>query len=266
MQEEKKSSAKRLGAYRRRLDKGMRQKLVKLTVLNERNTLHGLKRTVNARDDYGYDEEDKSESALGLLLSDIFSNNPVLFNALGISIIVGAADTLKKALLLTAATLVMMVLCEVISSLFFRDAEVKVRMTAFVLTAAAVMSCAGIYLTYNMPQETASLGIYLPLICITGLVTVRCENFAILNTPLRAATDAVGCSLGFGLIAVIVGTLREVTATGMLGTWGTPRSFPAANYSFFSFLLIGLLSAAGQHIRNTKRRKKAAAQSGGENA
>ena len=72
--------------------------------------------------------------------------------------------------------------------------------------------------------------------------------------PLLAATDAVGTSLGFGLVICVISVLREMAAMGTV--WGkslgyTAR-FPEAAYPFAAIILLGFMAALLRQIRSRK--------------
>lgn len=251
---------RKLPAYRRRLRGAFDRQLDRVVVQSAKNTMRGFARTVNIRpeEDYYYDERMHETSAKNVFRNGLLLNNPVLFNALGVTILIGACDTLAKALLVSGVTLALLLAAELLTSLFYKDLEAHYRMTAYVLTAAILLALIGPPIFNRFPALVSSLGIYLPLICITGLITVRCETFASVNTAGMAIMDAVGCSCGFAGVAILMGVLREFIASNSFAgvVIGGGHSFPAASMTFFAFLLLGLLSAVAQRLRRLWLRRR----------
>ena len=102
-------------------------------------------------------------------------------------------------------------------------------------------------------EISRTLSIFVSLITTNCLVLGRTESFARHNPPLPAMTDAFGNGLGYSLILVIIGGLRELFGQGQLlgrqvlplaeaGGWFTPLSLMLLAPSAF-FLLGGLVWA-----------------------
>jgi len=223
--------------------------------------MRGFARTANIKpeDDYCYDERLHETSAKNVFRNDLLLNNPVLFNAFGVTVLIGACDTLTKALVISGVTLVLMLVTELMTALVYKDLDTPLRMTAYVLTAAVLLALIAPPIFNRFPALVSSLGIYLPLVCITGLLTVRCETFASVNTAGMAIMDAIGSSCGFAAVAILIGVLREfLTSNSFAGiVIGKGHTFPAASMAFFAFLLLGLFSAFAQRLRRLwlKRRQ-----------
>jgi Na+-translocating ferredoxin:NAD+ oxidoreductase subunit E len=224
--------------------------------------MRGLARTANIKqeDEYYYDERLHETSAKNVFRNGLLLNNPVLFNAFGVTILIGACDTLSKALVISAMTFVLMLVTELLASLFYKDLDTPLRMSAYVLTAAVLLALIAPPIFNRYPALVSSLGIYLPLVCITGLITVRCETFASVNKAGIAAMDAIGCSCGFAAVAILFGVLREFIASNSFAgiIIGKGHTFSAASMAFFAFLMLGLLAALAQRLRRLWLRRRQA--------
>src|SRR5690606_30443681 len=60
------------------------------------------------------------------------------------------------------------------------------------------------------------LSIFVGLIITNCVVLGRAEGFAMHNPPIASALDGLGNGLGYSLILVVVGAIRELFGTGML--------------------------------------------------
>jgi len=195
----------------------------------------------------------KNKGFFDILLNGMLLDNPVFFNAIGIVLIISFASTLERAWLFSLVAAVLTVVTEVFASLFYRRFSFEMRMTAYIMTSAVVLLPLGTaVLNANLSQVTA-MGTFLPLICVSGLVTVRAETYGIRNNAAAAFVDALGNALGFMLVALLVGAIREILSVGTLG--GAPLNIikpigPGVNLPFFSFLLIGMLTALAKHLRS----------------
>ena len=251
---------KSMPAYRRRLRRAFDNQLDKAIVQSAKNTMRGLARTANIKPEEDYYDERLHETSIKNVFRDGFlRNNPVLFNAFGVTVLIGACDTLFKALVISGMIFVLMLITELLSSLIYKDLDTPKRMAAYVLTAAVLLALIAPPVFNRYPALVSSLGIYLPLTCITGLITVLCETFATVNSAGMAAMDALGSSSGFAAIAILFGVMREFIASNSFAgiVIGKGHTFPAASMAFFAFLALGLLAALAQRLRRRwlKRRQ-----------
>jgi len=249
-----------MSGYRRRLRRSFDNQLDRAVVQSAKNTMRGLARTANIKpeDDYYYDEHLHETRAKNVFRNGLLLNNPVLFNALGVTILIGVCDTLFKALVISCVTFALLFVTELLTSLFYKDLDTPMRMTAYVLTSAVLLALIAPPIFNRYPALVSSLGIYLPLVCISGLLTVRCETFASVNTAGFAVMDAIGCSCGFAAVAILFGVLREFISTNSFAgiIIGKGHTFPAASMAFFAFLMLGLLSALAQRLRRLWFRRR----------
>jgi len=258
----RKKTNENLAAYRRRLRRAFDNQLDKAIVKSAKNTMRGLARTANIKPEEGYfyDERFHETNAKNVFRNGLLLNNPVLFNAFGVTVLIGACDTLNKALVISGIIFILMLVTELLSSLIYKELDTPKRMAAYVLTAAVLLALIAPPVFNRYPALVSSLGIYLPLTCITGLITVRCETFASVNSAGMAVTDAFGSSCGFAAIAVLFGVLREFIASNSFAgiVIGKGHTFPAASMAFFAFLVLGLFAAFAQRLRRLWFRRRQA--------
>ncbi|MEO0731514.1 MAG: NADH:ubiquinone reductase (Na(+)-transporting) subunit D, partial [Bacteroidota bacterium] len=60
------------------------------------------------------------------------------------------------------------------------------------------------------------LAVYIGLIITNCIVMGRLEAFAMANKPWRSFVDGIGNGLGYGLILIVVGAIREILGKGSL--------------------------------------------------
>jgi electron transport complex protein RnfE len=91
-----------------------------------------------------------------------------------------------------------------------------VRLPAFVMIIAALTTCTELLMqafTYELYQI---LGIFIPLITTNCIILGRAEAFAAKNKVSHAAFDGLMMGIGFGLVMVVIGAVRELLGTGAL--------------------------------------------------
>ena len=91
-----------------------------------------------------------------------------------------------------------------------------VRLPAFVMIIAALTTCIELLMqafTYELYQI---LGIFIPLITTNCVILGRADGFAAKHNPLIAGFDGLVMGIGFCLVLVVLGGLRELFGTGAL--------------------------------------------------
>src|SRR5690606_16737893 len=89
-----------------------------------------------------------------------------------------------------------------------------VRLPAFVMIIAALTTCIELLMqafTYELYQI---LGIFIPLITTNCVILGRADGFAAKHNPLLAGYDGFIMGIGFGVVLVVLGALRELFGTG----------------------------------------------------
>ncbi len=180
------------------------------------------------------------------------TENIVLVQALGICPIIAAGISLQRAVALTVCTLVAMIPCSLLMSLIGKKMPELLRPPLYVLIAIALMvGCGWVITTYISPELYAFLYLFLPLMSVSSLFTYRSAGFSIGRRPLLALVDAVGTSLGFGLVICVVSALREMAISGTVWghSLGFEARFPEAAYPFAAYILLGFMAALLQQLK-----------------
>ena len=120
----------------------------------------------------------------------------------------------------------------------------------FTLTIATAVTIADLYLKAYMPEMSASLGPYIPLIIVNCIIIGRAEACASKNGLVVSITDALGMGAGFTITLCVLAAIREVLATGNIfdypvlkavesGGWFTP--WAAMGMPVGAFITLGLM-------------------------
>ena len=180
--------------------------------------------------------------------------NPLLFEAIGLCSVVALARSLKLALFLACVTMVQMVVCEVLSSLLLKNVKRYWRVALYVIFSVIVVFPI-MYLTIRFfPNIAINFGIFLPLMAVNSLIALHCERVAVKNDVKKSFIDAVSASLSYGVVAIILGFLRELLANGTI--WNIELNLPirlsVITTPFGGLLIIGFLAAALKSFVNAK--------------
>ena len=179
--------------------------------------------------------------------------NIVLVQALGICPIIAAGISLQRGVALTVCTAAALIPSCLLMSVIGKKIPSVMRPPLYTLLAMAMMvGCAWLMTTYISPELYASLYLFLPLMSVNTIFTYRAGGYSIGRHPLLALTDAVGTSLGFGVVICVVSALRELAISGTI--WGKPMGYearlPEAAYPFAAFILLGFMAALLQQIKS----------------
>ena len=202
----------------------------------------------------------------------LWTNNPALVQLLGLCPLLAVTGTVVNALGLGIATMMVLIGSNCIVSLICNHVSDDVRLPAFVIIIASFVTCAELLMkayTYELYQI---LGIFIPLIVTNCAILGRAEAFASKHPIGYAALDGFMMGLGFLLVLVVLGAIRELFGQGTLfdnmhllfgsmdDSW---RMQPFGdNYSFLvvilppgAFLVTGLLIAGKNSIDAAIKRR-----------
>lgn len=157
-----------------------------------------------------------SPSFREISLNGLWKNNPALVQLLGLCPLLGTSNSAVNALGLALASALVLICSNTAVSLVRGVVNTAVRLPAFVMIIAALTTCIELLMqayTYELYQI---LGIFIPLITTNCVILGRADAFAAKNDPLRAAYDGLAMGLGFGVVLVMIGALRELFGTGAL--------------------------------------------------
>ena len=172
------------------------------------------------------------------------------------------------------ATLLVLVGSNVAVSLVRNHVASEIRIPVFVLIIASLVTVVQLLMnayTFGLYQ---SLGIFIPLIVTNCAIIGRAEAFASKNAPLPSALDGFMMGLGFMLVLLVLGAMRELLGQGtlfdgadlLLGDWAkmlrievfaVDSHFLLAMLPPGAFLGMGLLIALKNVIDNKLKQKQA---------
>ena len=143
-------------------------------------------------------------------------NNPALVQLLGLCPLLAVTASVVNALGLAVATLFVLVISNLCVSLIRNVVTDSIRLPAFVLIIAAAVTGTELLMQAYAYELYQILGIFLPLITTNCVILGRADAFAAKNRVLPAVADGVMMGLGFGLVLVVLGAIRELLGTGAL--------------------------------------------------
>ncbi|WP_404404558.1 NADH:ubiquinone reductase (Na(+)-transporting) subunit D [Pelagibacterium halotolerans] len=189
-------------------------------------------------------------ATLQRLFTPILDNNPITLQILGICSALAVTTSLATALTMSLAVIAVLIASSSIISLIRRHIPNAIRLIIQITIIASLVIVADQILQAFAWEMSQRLSIFVGLIVTNCLVLGRAEGFAMQNGVGASALDALGNGLGYALILLIVGAIRELFGAGALfgysvlpnateGGWFTPLNLMMLAPS--AFFILGLL-------------------------
>ncbi|SDS05811.1 electron transport complex protein RnfE [Halopseudomonas xinjiangensis] len=146
----------------------------------------------------------------------LWHNNPGLVQLLGLCPLLGVSSTAVNALGLGIATILVLTGSNLAVSLIRSAVTDAVRLPAFVMIIAALTTCIELLMQAFTFELYQILGIFIPLIVTNCAILGRADAYASKNPILPSLTDGFMMGLGFALVLLVLGMLRELVGFGRL--------------------------------------------------
>ncbi len=150
------------------------------------------------------------------LTDGLWRNNQGLVALLGLCPLLAVTTSATNGLGLGLATQATLITTNLIVALIRRWIKVEVRIPMFVLIIACVVTAIEQLINAHLYELYLALGIFLPLIVTNCAVIGRAEAFASKHNVVRAVFDGFGMGMGFLLVLLVLGALRELVGYGTL--------------------------------------------------
>jgi electron transport complex protein RnfE len=200
-----------------------------------------------------------------LSIQGIWKNNPALVQLLGLCPLLAVTATVINGLGLGIATTLVLLGSNITVSLVRNFVPNEIRIPIFVMIIAAFVTIVQLLMNAFTFELYQALGIFIPLIVTNCAIIGRAEAYASKNPVPLAAFDGLMMGLGFTLILVVLGAMRELLGYGtllvgadlLLGDWAkdltiviftTENPFLLAILPPGAFLGMGLLIAVKNMI------------------
>ncbi len=151
-----------------------------------------------------------------LSVNGLWKNNPALVQLLGLCPLLAVTGTVVNAIGLGLATIGVLLTSNVAVSLIRNIVNDAVRLPAFVMIIASAVTCIELLMQAFAYELYQILGIFLPLITTNCVILGRADAYASKNSLAPAAYDGFIMGLGFSVVLVLLGALRELVGTGAL--------------------------------------------------
>ena len=161
-----------------------------------------------------------SAKNMKLLTSPFGQNNPVTVQILGICSALAVTAKLKPAFVMGISVMVVTGFASLIVSLLRKGIPSRIRIIVQLVVVAALVILVDQVLKAFVYDVSKQLSVFVGLIITNCIIMGRIEAFALGNKPWPAFLDGVGNGMGYGLILIVLGFVRELLGAGTL--WGYP--------------------------------------------
>ncbi|MDL2241819.1 electron transport complex subunit E [Bacteroidales bacterium OttesenSCG-928-L03] len=181
-----------------------------------------------------------------ILTKGLIKENPVFVLLLGMCPTLGTTSSALNGFAMGMATTFVLVFSNMIISLMKNLIPDKVRIPAYVVIIATIVTVVQMLMEAFIPALYDSLGLFIPLIVVNCIVLGRAEAFAAKNKVFPSALDGLGIGLGFALALTLLGGVRELLGAGTLFSFTIyPEEFGSLVFVLApgAFIALGFLIA-----------------------
>ena len=185
-----------------------------------------------------------------LLFTPIIENNPIALQILGICSALAVTVKMDVTLIMCIALTSVITLSNFFISLIRHYIPDSIRIIVQMTIISSLVIIVDELLKAYAYEASKELSVFVGLIITNCIVMGRAEAYAMKNPPIKSMLDGFGNGLGYSVILIILGTIRELFGTGTIleyeifplvqnGGWYVPNNFfllPPV-----SFILIGLI-------------------------
>ena len=158
-------------------------------------------------------------------------NHPILVQVLGICSALAVTSQLKPAIVMGLAVTVITAFANVIISLIRNTIPTRIRIVVQLVVVAALVTIVSQVLKAFAYDVSVQLSVYVGLIITNCILMGRLESFAMINKPWPSFLDGVSNGIGYAMILVIVGGVRELFGRGsLMGFQLIPQAVYDAGY------------------------------------
>jgi len=151
-----------------------------------------------------------------LIQDGLWYNNQALVALLGLCPLLAVTSTAINGLGLGLATVAVLTASNATVSLIRNLVRPEVRLPVFVLVIASFVTAVELSMQAYFYELYKVLGIFIPLIVTNCAIIGRAEAFASKNRLDRAVVDGLAMGIGFTLVLVALGGMRELIGQGTL--------------------------------------------------
>ena len=171
-----------------------------------------------------------------ILFRPVFKENPIALQMLGICSALAVTSKLYPTLIMCVALTVTVSLSNFFISMIRNITPSNIRIIVQMTIISSLVILVDQALKAYDYETSKTLSVFVGLIITNCIVMGRAEAFAMQNPPGVSFLDGFGNGLGYSVILIILGTIRELFRTGTIleyeifplvqnGGWYVPNNF-----------------------------------------
>lgn len=151
-----------------------------------------------------------------LMFSPFIDNNPIALQVLGICSALAVTTKLETAVVMGISVAFVTAFSSFFISLVRNYIPNSIRIIVQMAIIASLVTLVDQLLQAFAYELSKQLSVFVGLIITNCIVMGRAEAFAMKEPPVESFVDGFGNGLGYGLILIIVASLRELIGSGKL--------------------------------------------------
>jgi Na+-transporting NADH:ubiquinone oxidoreductase subunit D len=152
----------------------------------------------------------------GLLIDPLFNNNPIALQVLGICSALAVTTKLETSLIMSISLTVVVACSNLVISLLRNYIPNSIRIIVQLTVIASLVIVTDQVLKAYTYEISKQLSVFVGLIITNCIVMGRAEAYAMANPPLPSFLDGIGNGLGYSMVLMSVGFIRELFGSGKL--------------------------------------------------
>lgn len=183
------------------------------------------------------------------VISPIFDNNPIALQILGICSALAVTSSLQVTVVMCIALTLVTAFSNLFISLIRNSIPSSIRIIVQMIIIASLVIVVDQVLKAVAYEISKQLSVFVGLIITNCIVMGRAEAYAMKNPPIPSFFDGIGNGLGYSVVLLAVGFVRELFGAGKLfgieilplvteGGWYNPNGLLLLPPS--AFFLIGI--------------------------
>ncbi len=184
-----------------------------------------------------------------VLFDPIFNNNPIGLQVLGICSALAVTTKVDTSIVMSAAVIFVIACSNTAVALIRNYIPSSIRIIVQMTVIASLVILVDQFIQAFYYDLSKELSVFVGLIITNCIVMGRAEGFAMKNAPGISFLDGVGNGMGYGIVLIFVGVIRELFGNGTLmgfsimqnvnlGGWYVPNGLMLMSPSAFFIIAL----------------------------
>jgi electron transport complex protein RnfE len=170
-------------------------------------------------------------------IKTIYNDNAVLKLCLGLCPTIAVTTSIQNGIGISIATTFVLLLSSFFISLLKVFIHNKVRFFVYLFTSAFWTSITDIFIKAYFLDVHKSLGIFIPLITVNGILLLHFEKVSIKKNPFISTIYALGTGIGFSMVVILISSIRQIISSQII----TGINFNPVLTVSIGFIILGII-------------------------